>query len=423
MTILKITQFGLRGSILKLLSVFLLFATFVQGSESKDIDDSLDALIQKANQVLQKDNVAAAKQAHIVFAAAERLFNEGKNADSEHYYLKGLQLTPWDMKHQLAYAKVLMSLGNEDKARSVARMVLQTSERQENIEESSHLLGEEMPRFVNPMPESFKENKVICFVKIGPVEDWVIQESGKQLSDKLGIPVFTHNKGLPLPKSHRSSYERWSKSLKEDIAWEHPFVKKQMRDIGLKNKELATTDQTLELLARLYVAQGQGDPREQFSKMKKQMQERDEQWDAARLLEVLVREFPANGRVVFVGVLSKDIYSDDSNYVFGSALVGMNYCVHSYCRCTARFNSERENQKRLLERIHKQLLSSVGISLGLERPTDPRSARSYPNSLADHDAKGTWLSPECIAGFEKALGHPLPEKTKEESIKGMNSNP
>jgi len=82
---------------------------------------------------------------------------------------------------------------------------------------------------------------------------------------------------------------------------------------------------------------------------------------------------------------------------------------------------ERESKKRLLERIHKQLLSSVGLALGVQRPTDPRSARSYPNSLDDHDSKGTWLSPECIKGFEKALGRPLPERTKKESNKEMNS--
>ena len=122
---------------------------------------------------------------------------------------------------------------------------------------------------------------------------------------------------------------------------------------------------------------------------------------------------------MYVGIVSVDIYGNDNNYLYGLAKTGSSCCLISYRRYTAWFNEEKEKQERLLERIHKQLLSSIGFALGVPRPTDPRSARSYPNSLTDHDAKGTWLSPQCIEGFEKALGQPLPERTKKETREAL----
>jgi predicted Zn-dependent protease len=390
--------------------------------QAVDNVDWLEMLIEEADVVIHKaktDNVSAATEVETVFEAASRLSREGQYQDSEHYFVKGLQLSPWDMDSQLEYAKVLSAMGNSEKAKSVARLVLQTSERQKTLEESARLVGKTLPHHIQILPQELNEDKVICFVRIGPVEDWIIQESGKQLSEKLGTAVYIHPKQIPLPQG--STYERWSNALKEDIAWGHPYVIQQMKDIGIKSRDDATTDQTVELLARLYTAIGGDDPRGLFKEIKEQMKQRNEQWDAGRLLKTLMRTCPADSKIAYVGVTASDIYSDDTNFIFGIARTGSNFCVYSYHRYTASFNSERENQKRLLERIHKQLLSSVGFALGVGRPTDPRSARSYPNSLGDHDSKGTWLSLECIEGFEKALGHPLPERTKEESNKALLS--
>jgi len=97
-------------SILQLLPFCLLFVVILQGIEQKDNTVSLEVLIEEADGVIQKsitDYIFAAKEAGVVFKAASRLFTEGKNEDSEHYFTKGLQLSPWDMENQLEYAKVL----------------------------------------------------------------------------------------------------------------------------------------------------------------------------------------------------------------------------------------------------------------------------------------------------------------------------
>jgi hypothetical protein len=58
--------------------------------------------------------------------------------------------------------------------------------------------------------------------------------------------------------------------------------------------------------------------------------------------------------------------------------------------------------------MHKQLLSSIGFALGVPRPQDSSSARAFPTSVQDQDAKSEYMSPACVAGFERALGRPLP---------------
>jgi predicted Zn-dependent protease len=381
-------------------------------------------VVSKADAVLKKslaDNVAAAKEVGIVFEAANRLLEE-KNLDkSEYYFVEGLKLSPWDMEQQLAFAKLLELRGENEKAIRVARIVFRTSERQNLLEESGKIAKLAMPNGIKPLPADTQTEKVFCFIRFGPVDDWIIQYSGKLLSETLGVAVYLYQETIPLSAPHRSYYDRWTEKLKAGIVWDHPFIQEQMRDLKIKNRELATVDQTLELLARAAVAQGDKDPRSDFAKLKKDAKDRDQQWDANRLLEQVAIRVPPRTNVVFVGITSVDIYGGDSNFLFGTAPIGSGKCLFSYKRYTAAFNEERENQRRFLNRTHKQMLSSVGFALGIPRPTDPRSARSYPNSLQDHDLKGTWLSSECIKGFETALRHPLPEKTKEASIKALES--
>ena len=72
--------------------------------------------------------------------------------------------------------------------------------------------------------------------------------------------------------------------------------------------------------------------------------------------------------VVYIGITEADIYGNNNNYLFGVARTGDSGLI-SYARYRAWFH-RGENQSRLLDRIHKQLLSSVGFALGVPRPTD-----------------------------------------------------
>lgn len=425
----------MNSNILLAITALLIFSGCVSDSQrplvtdgepKKEVvkDEVLEAiktteeLTEIADRILDKargDNIAAAKEVEVVFQAAEKLRKESEFKKARLYFEKGLELSPWNMDAQLSFAKTLLQLNETEKAKQSANLVLRTSERELLLKEAARITGVEFPVELQRLPDKRFEKTVICFVPIGPVQDWIITKAGHRLGDTLGVEVYQYAETLLLPEPHRSYFKRWTENLKKDITWEHPWVIEQMKDIGISDVESADTNQVLELLARIEVVQGGEDPRPRFQDMICSAKERDQQWDAAVLIDDLTQQIRRKRGVLYVGVTEADMFTNNNNYLFGLARTGGGVALISYCRYQAWFHRERENQNRLLDRVHKQLLSSSGFALGIPRPKDPRSARSYPNGLNDHDLKGTWLAPECIAGFEEFFGHALPEKTKQAS--------
>ena len=319
------------------------------------------------------------------------------------------------MAQQLNYAHTLSAQGDLQRAASVASMVAQTTETASPLRDSRELADITPPEGIPLLPDSAFDQPVIALVRVGFVDEWILSQAGQRLQDTLGTPVYLTDKIVQLPPFHRSFFQRWAGQLKENVVWDHPFVQRQMRELSIKSRETATLDETLELLARISMAQGQGDPRDSFPELKRQAQAQDQQWDAAQLWGNVKQLAAKRKNVIYIGVTQVDIYTGDNNFVFGLADIGAGYALVSTRRFEAQFNGERENQQRFLDRLHKQLLSSVGFAFGIQRPTDPRSARSYPKGLADHDLKGTWLAREDLEAFEKVLGHELPQATQDDS--------
>lgn len=410
---------------LKATAVALLLITSVMANEIGFVpkEAPTSELTAKADDVIASarvSNVSAAKEVDRVFEAADRLKAENKNQQAKFYYEKGLQLSPWDMDAQLSYSKTLAELGDYERAEKTAQIVFQTTERQSLLEEVHKLTGIELPNALDVLPKDQLENVVFCLVPIGPVQNWILSKAGGRLSSELNTETYIYHETLTLPSPHRSNFSRWMETLKKDIIWDNPWVIEQMKDIEIESAKDADSDQLMELLARIIEAQGGEDPRVKISQTIADVKSKDEQWDSSILLRMLMEQVEAKPNVVFIGITEKDLYSNDNNFLFGTSQNGSNFALFSYCRYMSSFQQEKENQKRLMDRIHKQILSSSGFALGIPRPTDPRSARSYPSSLDDHDQKETWLAPECIEGFEKALGHSLPQRTKEASQNAQN---
>jgi predicted Zn-dependent protease/uncharacterized RDD family membrane protein YckC len=384
---------------------------------------SRDAILEKADEIVtlaHKDNVSASKDARYVFDAANLLHEEKFFDKAAGYYQTGLQLSPWNMNQQLQYAKLLFSTNKPDKAKSIAEMVLVTSENGELIKESALMTGRSLPSSIKYPSEIASNGKVIHLVRMGNVEDWILQKSGQMLSEKLATPVYVEEREFPLLEPDRIAGYKIVQRFSDNIMWDHPAVIEQMESLNIASKDVATPNEIFEINARIFGGQNNYELVKQVRDIEKSIIDMEPQWDEDPLLKLLIKNFPDTENTVYIGITDKDLYSKDNNYIFGMAHRGDGYAVVSYKRFLASFNNEKESQSRLINRLHKQLLSSTGFTLGIPRPTDPRSARSYPNSLSDHDLKGTWLSEECIDGFEKALGHPLPEKTIEESRLKIN---
>lgn len=380
-------------------------------AEDKDLIDR--ELIRSADKVLEQariDNIAAAKRANVIFSAATHLADKEVFEQAAHYFHAGLQLDPWNLDQQLSYAKLHIKMGNPKEASKTASIVFENSERQHLLEESSAICKRPLLAHVQQLPQKPINEISFCFVRIGHVEDWIVQHSGKMLSKTLNAPVFVHPQIIGLPKPHRSYLARWVEHVKADIQWEHPLVQAQMKELGVESKQAASIDESLEILARILEFRGEKDVRRKLQQLRQQATKQDEQWDAEKLFPLFLQALPNRENVVYVGITDVDIYGGQSNYVFGLAHAPSQRALVSYARFAATFNNDRENQKRFLERLHKQLLSSTGLALSIPRPTDPRSARSYSRSLAEHDRKNITMSDQCIHGFERVLGHKLPEK-------------
>ena len=371
--------------------------------------------LDDANTVLElslTDNVEAAKKVTSVFLAAKKLHSKKQYELAEEYYIKGLQLSPWSIDEQMAYAQLLNEMGKKDQAIRTSKAVHKVTENSRLYYESAELANMLVERTIMELPKIEFTEKVFCFVRMGSVDDWIIELAGSRLNKTLGVRTFVYPKIVQLPEFDRSYYNKWVKNIRNGIQWKHPFIISVLGKMGISDLDLISSDQVLDVYLQTLQSQGHENIKEQLESAKTHAQQNDKQWDANNLYSVLKKSTEDKKNVVYIGITQADLYANDSNYIFGISVHGSEYALVSYKRYLAAFNGERENQDRLLNRIHKQLLSSVGFALNIPRPTNPMSARSYPASLADHDQKGTWLSIESIEGFEKALGKPLPAETR-----------
>lgn len=401
------------------ISSYAQFPDTILKSEVKDSDsvlhDADDAILQ-----IPKDNVAAVKFADRIFDAAHFSLCNNDFDKAEFYFKKALTLKPMKTYEQLLYSKLLYRKGETAKAKGIATQIFQTSESQYVLSESSSIISAKIPHSVLPFTEKNYDTPVICFVPFGDVDDWIIQYAGKRISETLGVSVYIYPKKYGMTDPQRSGYADLLTDIRKDINWYHPFVSKKMKQMGITDREQMKDKEVMELYLYLLNKTGAAETVKNISQFTDYIQQH-QQWDVDILFRKLINYFAPKklNNVIYIGLTQCDIYMKDNNYLFGAAKIGYPYGIVSYARFRAGFNDGNENKKRFLDRLHKQLLSSIGMTLNVPRPTDPYSARSYPNSLEEHDAKGTWLSPSCIAGFEKGLGHSLPKATKRETRKAL----
>jgi predicted Zn-dependent protease len=118
----------------------------------------------------------------------------------------------------------------------------------------------------------------------------------------------------------------------------------------------------------------------------------------------------------YLGVTSADLYAKDFNFLFGWA--GDRYGVLSYHRFSPEFNGEKPEGSALKDRTFKQMLSSTLRVLGISKCSTPDCAAAYPNSLDEHDRKGTRLCPRCkqqiqtVVHRHRQTGRGIPETGK-----------
>jgi predicted Zn-dependent protease len=179
-----------------------------------------------------------------------------------------------------------------------------------------------------------------------------------------------------------------------------PELARQLEFTAVTKSKLESDDKLVVSVVRRML-EGDKTALEDFDARLEASKDVGQQWQASLLLrwfDAAIRPVK-RGQKRFLAVTSVDLYSPDSNFLFGSAHIGGSSAIISTARFTAEFNGDGPHRPRLIQRLLKQALSSYGQMLDVPRCTNSECARAYPHSLAEHDAKSADLCLQCRTAF------------------------
>jgi predicted Zn-dependent protease len=385
---------------------------------------ALDAKAQADVVLGDPDNIRAAKSSDQVFNYADKLLAQGNEPEAANYLAGGLRLSPWNLKEQLVSAHLLLKSGQTDAAKTKYEMVATYAEVGALRKEALLGLGKvgtwAEPEAARAIPGN---GPAVVLAPVGTVETWLLRRLAAELTKNLGIPVYVMDLKTELGAAARSPRALWLRYLKENLKRNPNYLKVMQTLADAKGTDPAKMWDD-DIFYPLFIeAVRKSENAEVAAGLEKEnqtllLEKEGGQWDAELLFQNVKKSTKpwAHDGVIFMGITEVDMFSGDHNYQFAASNVG--FSVISYCRFTAKFNQATPNAERLVTRLKKTALSSVGFGFSIPRCTTPWCARAYPNSLEEQDAKEPWLCDICRENFRKAFlkygwNKPVPEHTKD----------
>lgn len=134
-----------------------------------------------------------------------------------------------------------------------------------------------------------------------------------------------------------------------------------------------------------------------------------EQYKAPKILKRLIKKAKNNKFFRILGILEKDIYSKNYNFVFGVAKRGSYAALISTARLTENFYRDHgmmyrkwETKEEVEERILKEAIHELGHTFGLKHCYD-KCVMRFSNSLADTDKKPAKFCASCLKRLKTSL--------------------
>ena len=388
--------------------VILIISWLSTVASARAAEKSLAELEREANRVMaEPDNVARRKLIAPVFQFAERCVAAGKTNEARHYFTKGLEHQPWNLRAQLAVARLLKDADDTNGARQKAELVWKYAETDALLAQAAELLGE--PFATRLESESLPTDAfALALVPCGETEAWLVRQLRDDLRNALGIPVVIRQVPLQFPKPNRDPLHQWAEDLRGRIARSRKDARFQLslQMLNLHTNSLTTDNDVFNVTEALLNTEKDKEPARRFREELALLRRLGPQWEASGLVQQMGKEVgarPGSG-MGYLGVTQMDLYGGESRFVFGLAAQGGNCGLISYHRYTSALADEPPNRNRLGERTLKQALSSVGLLFGLARCTDPTCPRAYANGLTEHDAKQSKLCATCQQSFAKRFG-------------------
>ncbi|MDD5523453.1 MAG: hypothetical protein PHI84_21765 [Kiritimatiellae bacterium] len=374
-----------------------------------DLKPRVDDLLKSADSVMIRHGISD------IFALVDLLLEAGEQEEALWYMSVALKHNAWALNYQMRYAEIMNQKGETKQATEKARLVLDYAEKDELCERAQRILKEE-PLSPIPAIQAIQTDTItLVLVPVGSVDRCVLYELQKELNAILLIPILLQDARVSVPEFKRDPVNRYLAEVRSNLLAEvtqDTRFASFLKERGLTEAKLRQDEGVVAACRHLSFESGGTNALAQFDTGMRQLAQAPKQWDMDDLfrnLKAAVQPFRKE-KVYFMGVANLDAYMNQSNFIFGSAENNGHHALITYRRFTADFNGENMNRRRLVERTLKQVLSSLGFMLGVERCSTPTCARAYPHNLSEHDAKSRDLCPACRSGFERVLGVSLERK-------------
>lgn len=397
-----------KGLIMKLVNYFFAAILFVCPLAAAEPNESEKQSLEKEVQsILKLPNVDQRKEVEKIFRLGD-IYNQEKNSERAiYYYSRGLQVEAWNLAYQLKLAELYKQTGNIEQAREKAKLVYDYAEDEELVIKAKSLFSD-LAADTPQQPASIPETISIGLVPIGTINRRLTDEVIMLVQDEIKVQVVICDQLAFEPgKVDRSAAERHINNIYNTI--EEKTEPEQLRKIKstlrISERSLQEYRGKKKLVLRMMRDVLTESEYKEFRADLAQM-ENAGQYNAGRLIEMLAKQsdlHPVDNVFGYVGIINKDIYENDYNFLFGYN--EGRHGVMSYYRFTAEFNDTQPDRSVLRARYYKQLVSSIFHLFGIPRCTSPLCVRAYPNNLEEHDKKTleicSWCQEQLKAQVQK----------------------
>lgn len=333
---------------------------------------------------------------------AEALLNDGRKAEALSVFQQLLATSPSDYQ---AHLEFMENTKDEAAARGSARTILENSEDPILLAKAAHFLGITEPNIeALPLLNKGARGLQLILIPLPPCDVLFLDEAARIYEKITDVPTkivrlpgswnFTKDDRVVNQKSIRetiiqnigpaANFDGWAKKDYENALMNTVSSKSALTKFSMEAYIKKIDEEANQYLVDPYLA---------------------------KFLNLIEGYRSDDRRTMYVGVTEENIYSGDANFVFSEYTTkdGLGGSILSYNMMMAKTLGETyESQRRLAERMAKELVPASLKSLNIPRPSDPSDPYSYSSGVDRLAQKGLTLSESTKAALDKfrdAAGH------------------
>lgn len=387
----------------------LLDAETTDPTKAKDTDDGIpqskEEMEKLAEDFLNEKYVVEKRhQLDKIFFIAKNFAENNLEDKAMQVYKKALDIDPANLAEQYNLAQLLVKNDRPKEALPRLSTIYEFSEDEELFLKAKKMLTE--LRFEFPASQQPDFDTIFEFILVPEdhLNSQIVKELRYALQERMGMKVSISPQTFTLEEPDRKLIDQYITEVFTLLSQRmSPLQKKSiLTELGLDDEALQSPyNQSRFIIYSFSMLGAEGKKMQRvFEANLKEMGDKG-QYHVTSAFVKLRLAFPLEENKAYIGVTSKDLYSENSNYNFGSGLFGGSYGIISYHRFRADYNKENQNRPRLVKRLLKQALSTSNFLLGFPRCDTLYCARAYPKSLAEHDGKSDELCQICKSRLEE----------------------